>query len=692
MSAKKKNKKKSNKKNKNYNSKVRQNQNSSKGNNKGNKNNNQNKNKVEQKENKVEEINQNVNAENNQSTPVEQNTIVVENLKETLREVTANANVEAVREVEEETTKDEKVESSEAVETKTEEKVEEKVEQKEPEKKKKLSKEEKEKALIKNVEKKLEKAKTEVTPEYVQKMLKSRKRKKIIAGIICFLVVFMIGFSTLFALNNQNNTNILKGVTVEDIDVSGLSKDEAKRLLEDYITEHIPSELNLEYVEYKTIIKPEQFSYKYDIDATVEKAYEIGRSGTLLENNYKIIATKLFGDKIPFTYTYDEETLVGLIENKNDEIPGRVVQPSFSIDGDKLYVDRGSDGILINTSGLKNKIILALYKYSIGENVNTIEIPVDQVKAEDIDMDKIYSEIYCEPKDAYYETEPYAIYPDTDGIDLAIPVEEAKKQVEATYKDEYVFDLKISKAAKTIRDLGTEAFPYLISSFSTKYDASNINRSTNLEIAAGKINGKVLMPGETFSYNETVGKRTIEEGYKDAKIYANGQVVDGLAGGICQVSSTLYNSALLANLEIVERRNHSFPASYIGVGRDATVVYGVKDLKFKNNRTYPIKIEASVKAGVCQFDIHGLQEEKEYEVKILPVTTGTIPTSVAYQTNPAFAPGQQAVIQSGHAGYRVTTYKELVYNGEVVSKEVISNDTYSPMQTIISVGPAAPVQ
>ena len=177
---------------------------------------------------------------------------------------------------------------------------------------------------------------------------------------------------------------------------------------------------------------------------------------------------------------------------------------------------------------------------------------------------------------------------------------------------------------------------------------------------------------------------------KDAKIYADGGVVDGLAGGICQISSTLYNAVLLANLEIVERRNHSYPASYIQVGRDATVVYGVKDLQFKNSRSYPIKIEGSVKNGVAEFRIYGIEEPQEYEIKILPVTTGTIPYGTSYVQDPSLAPGQQVVKQSGHMGYRVTTYIEKRLNGELVSKEILSNDTYSPMQTIIRVGPAAP--
>lgn len=118
------------------------------------------------------------------------------------------------------------------------------------------------------------------------------------------------------------------------------------------------------------------------------------------------------------------------------------------------------------------------------------------------------------------------------------------------------------------------------------------------------------MPGETFSFNKVVGKRTIEEGYRNAKIYANGGVVDGLAGGICQISSTLYNAVLIANLKIEERRNHAFKTSYVAAGRDATVVYGTIDFKFTNSRSYPIKIAATVENGVAEFSINGIQESR----------------------------------------------------------------------------------
>ena len=161
------------------------------------------------------------------------------------------------------------------------------------------------------------------------------------------------------------------------------------------------------------------------------------------------------------------------------------------------------------------------------------------------------------------------------------------------------------------------------------------------------------MPGEEFSYNQTLGPRTVATGYKSAKIFSNGEVVDGIGGGICQISSTLYDAVVYADLEITDRRNHQFVTSYLKAGLDATVVYGSQDFKFKNSRNYPIKIVSTVSNGIAKIDIYGVKEETEYQVKIEPVVLQTTPTSI-----------------------KTITYKYRYLNGKLVDKVVLSRDTY----------------
>ena len=234
--------------------------------------------------------------------------------------------------------------------------------------------------------------------------------------------------------------------------------------------------------------------------------------------------------------------------------------------------------------------------------------------------------------------------------------------------------------------MGTEAFPDLISTFSTNYDANNIPRTTNLKLAMQKLNGYVVNPGEVFSYNQALGKRTAEAGYKQAGGYAGGRVVQTLAGGICQISSTLYDAVVYANLDIVERHNHMFLAGYVGAGKDATVVYGSLDFKFKNTRNYPIMIKTSIGGGTAKISIYGVKEETEYDVEISTTVLSTIPYRVIYEEDSTLEPGKEKVVQGGMNGCKSITYKILRLNGQEISRTVLSSDTYDPMNKIIKRG------
>ena len=546
-----------------------------------------------------------------------------------------------------------------------------------------------------NKEQKVEKKKEEATKKDKEPQRKLKiKRNLYIALFVFIMAILMVFFSSIFALVNMNHSNIANGVKIKNIDVSGLTIEEAKDKINKAIEVELIQDLILKYEDkYTTNLESTDIEFSYDIDKAIEEAKRYGREGNIVQNNYALLFAGFFGKNIEIEYIYNEEFLTSFVDDLESKLPGVVTPVTYYIEEDNLIINKGIDGISIDKENLKDDIINNIYERNADNIVanlenQELEIEVFSKKADPIDMDKIYGEVYTEPKDAYYELEPFNIYPEVNGVDLEIGLKEAKKQIKEESKDEYIFKLKITPAEKTIKSFGVEAFPNLVSSFSTKYKTYEVNRSKNLEIAAQKINGLVLLPGEEFSFNKVVGKRTVEEGYKDAKIYVDGGVQDGLAGGICQISSTLYNAVLLANLEIVERRNHSFTTSYVPAGRDATVVYGTTDFRFKNSRSYPIKLEASVADGIASFKIHSVApEETEYEVKILPVITQSIPYATEQVQDPTLMPGEQKVVQSGHAGYRVTTYKQLSQNGNIISKDIISNDVYQPMRTIIKVGP-----
>jgi vancomycin resistance protein YoaR len=225
----------------------------------------------------------------------------------------------------------------------------------------------------------------------------------------------------------------------------------------------------------------------------------------------------------------------------------------------------------------------------------------------------------------------------------------------------------------------------VVSAFTTRFPVSKRDRNTNIRIASSKINGFVMMPGDTFSFNTVVGKRTIEDGFKTAPVFKNGKHDMGVGGGICQVSSTLYNAALFANLQIVERHNHSMPVAYLPVGRDATVDYGSLDLAFKNNLTTPIALSSDYEAGKLTFRILGTKNPAlSVSIDSSDASTWDVGTQRVFDRNmPA---GKTKVIDKGSRGHSIKTYRVVCMNGVQVAREALGRSFYKGSVRQIAVG------
>lgn len=469
---------------------------------------------------------------------------------------------------------------------------------------------------------------------------------------ICMLVLIIIlciAFLIFTFVNNQNQ-NIISGISIKGIDVSNLSVEEAKETLQNYINENLPENINLVHNDYQTSIPLSALNVNFDIDSAVKQAYETGKSSNIFENSFTALKTWIDPIDIELTATLDEEQLRIALNDISSKLPDTVIESGYYIEGNNLIVTRGSEGNVVNVDQMCTYIKNGISNLTLKNR--TLDIATVSKQPSEINIEKIYNEIYKEPVDAYYTQNPFAVYPSENGLDFAISLDEAKEML-LEENSEYIIPLQILYPSVTTNMIGTEAFPDMLSTYSTRYSTRDRDRTTNLQLAASKINGTVLMPGETFSYNQVVGERTIAAGYKEAPIYVSGEVVDGLGGGICQITSTLYNAVLYANLEIVERSNHQFVPSYVTASRDATVVYGSIDFKFKNNRDYPIKLVCTVSGGIAKFDIYGLRTDNEYEVEISSYVTGSTADSTYSEA-----------------------YRILKQNGQVVSTELLSKDTY----------------
>lgn len=485
------------------------------------------------------------------------------------------------------------------------------------------------------------------------KIVENKENLKVgtVLGIvfISFIAIFFILFLGI-TLYISSSDKIITGIYIKGVEVAGLTKKQAIEKVTNEFNNVLPNNLTVVHGEYETQLNLDDLGANLNIEEAVNRAYNIGRDSNIFKNMGTIIKNLVSANDLELNVTVNTQQCTEILNDISTKLPDTVVQSSYYVEGNKLIITRGKTGNIVDVTpsieNIKNKIQDLSYASS------KIELVTVSKEPDAIDIDKIHNEIYKEPVNAYYTTNPYVVYPHENGVDFNISVDEAKAMLNEV-KDEYEIPLKYTAPSVTTNMIGTEAFPDLLAKFSTNYNARDTDRTTNLRLAAEKINGTVLMPGETFSYNTVVGERTIAAGYKEAAMYQNGEVVDGLGGGICQISTTLYNAVLYSNLEIVERRNHQFVPSYAKAGRDATVVYGSIDFKFKNTRNYPVKILCTVSGGVAKCEIYGLKENPDYDVEITSRVTETTATSIKSET-----------------------YKTVRQNGQVISSERINKDTY----------------
>lgn len=491
--------------------------------------------------------------------------------------------------------------------------------------------------------------------------------KRTIKIIILITIIFI--FSIIFSLINIGNEKIHNNIYIQDINVSKLGKTEAEDLINKEYREKKLNQIKLVHKDYETTISFDQIDVNCDVNNAVAKAYGKGRTGNIITNNYSILMSYFFKKNFPVDFEVNEQSLETTVDDIESKLPDVMTEGSYYIDGENLIIKSGKSGVNVDKNELKTKITSTIEDLNNKDNI--IEIPVKEVEPKEINIEEIYSEIKKDPKDAYISENPLEIHIEQYGTDFAITMEEAKHLLEES-KEEYVIPLKVTEPAVKVADLGDKAFTDKLATFNTSYDASNVNRNNNLVLAAQKLNGTIVNPDEEFSYNKTIGERTISAGFKEAKAYANGDVVLDVGGGICQLSSTLYNTVLLSNLEVIERHNHYFKTAYLPAGRDATVSWGTLDFKFKNNRKYPIKIEAIAGDGVVTVNLWGVKQEDDCTVLVDSKVTSIIERKVETVKN-------ESNTREGEDGCTSETYKSLLKGGVVISKTLVSKDTYNAL-------------
>lgn len=224
----------------------------------------------------------------------------------------------------------------------------------------------------------------------------------------------------------------------------------------------------------------------------------------------------------------------------------------------------------------------------------------------------------------------------------------------------------------------------LVAAYTTETTRDS-NRNTNIDLACKAINGTALMPGETFSFNKATGQRTTEKGYKSAGAIAAGQSIEEVGGGICQVSSTLFNAVARANLEIVSRSPHAWPSTYVNIGEDATVNWPNLDFQFRNNTDSPIFVITYYKDRQMSAEIWGMSLGEGVTIDLESVITKKIeaPVDIKYVYNPELAYGASETTVKARTGYVVETYKLWLKDGVETSRELLHKSTYKSYQQVV---------
>ncbi|AGC68329.1 VanW family protein [Thermoclostridium stercorarium subsp. stercorarium DSM 8532] len=305
-------------------------------------------------------------------------------------------------------------------------------------------------------------------------------------------------------------------------------------------------------------------------------------------------------------------------------------------------------------------------------------------------LDGIHKETYTEPQNAKINifNGKVDLLPHKTGF--SININESLKRIDNSLTNRVWEDVELcfEETLPSITTEMVENITYKLGEFETVFNPGNEARAHNIITACSKINQKLLLPGEEFSLDKALGDRTEKNGYRIAKVIVNNEYVDGLGGGICQVASTMYNSVLLSGLEVLERRNHSIPPSYIEMGRDATISHGYIDFRFRNNTDYAILIEAKTAGNRVIITIWGREPEVKTTARIRTQIVEVIePEGIEEETDSSLKAGETRIVREAKPGYKVEVYRDFLdTSGTVVKTEKISVDTYLPQKKKVKKG------
>lgn len=484
--------------------------------------------------------------------------------------------------------------------------------------------------------------------------------------------------------------------SVLGVDVSGLTYAQAE--------EKLTAELPLKWVGKTVELYEPQSGTRLELDAEglmepsdlAESLTHVNDRGNFLTNGGRYVAALFsrgntdFGPSLRYTEAGQkrmDDTLAELTRELG--IDGN--ETTYEVTDEAILFEKGVTGTAVDADAVRTGVTAAL----IGTGPETVNISLVQAPPAEPDFEAIHREVYAEAADAYLDKDSGEIVPSVTGADFDVEAARAALD-QAAEGSKCRIPLTLTEPGLSTEALTASLFRDTLGAAATKFTGT-ADRKKNIALACSFLNGQVVFPGDTFSFNAVCSPYSTSNGYGKAGAYVNGKTVDTTAGGICQASSTLYWSTLKANLETVERHAHRYEPNYIKGGLDATVygdagTSGSLDFQFKNNTDYPVKIEAYVdsdnyvRVAVYGTDATGIHGE--------PYSTNRVVTQYAqttYEANPAVAQGttQKDPERTAYNAVSIETYQQLVdASGNVISTNYLYKTNYKLRDAVIFYNPA----
>ena len=500
--------------------------------------------------------------------------------------------------------------------------------------------------------------------------------------IILFAVlVFIIGGAGLLCAYANQYGRVFPGVSLGEQNLSGLTEEQLRsRLTTDELLSEVVT-VTADGEELGRYTQKELGAY-IDGEALADAAWNVGREEGLagwLKNGWTMLAGTLGArHSADIVVYYNDETLRAAARTLAGAFDRGQLDGSYELTEEGIYAVKPVDGRTLDQPAL----IRALT--ALDGAGGKVEAEYELVPGRGLDLEAIAQELNAEPSSARYDIASGKV---VDGqIGVRLDPQAAQFALDAAAPGERILlPADVTYPPMTAQELEAVLFRDELGSYTTKVGGTSIRRN-NVKLAGEFCNGVVLNDGDVFDYNTVVGKRTTARGFGAAPAYVNGETVDTIGGGICQVSSTIYYAALLANLEIVERYAHRYAPSYITWGMDATVSWGGPEFKFKNNTGYPIRMDVTYKNNQIAVSIVGTKTDDTY-VKMTYSVLGDTPYETEYIETDDLPYGTEQQKQSPYTGHQVVSYRN-VYDGggKLISQDLEAKSNYKSRNRIILVG------